>query len=268
MGNSFNQSFKSKKLKKLEPNSTFHFSCKHCGRCCIDRVGPDSIILNPYDIFRIAKHLGESTKDIIKDYTEIILGTDSKLPLAIATSYMEGDTVICRFQSEGSCTIQDFKPSVCSLYPLGRMIRVDNESNNLDIEYFVQPTECKGSIRMPHDTHTLDNWLPNREESEQAFLKLSAFVKKYCETVTPKILADNKISDNFKDLLVSVVVDSLYMNYDTDGDFLEQFDKNTDRWLQLQVEINDMYNKLKTGDLRYNESKVDCEVPKNKHGWR
>ena len=39
---------------KLGADDTFRFSCKQCGKCCINR---DDIILTPFDLFRASKKL-------------------------------------------------------------------------------------------------------------------------------------------------------------------------------------------------------------------
>jgi uncharacterized protein len=91
----------------LNRNSAFGFSCGRCIGCCRNK----KIQLNPYEIARMASHLGISTTDFIKQYT--VSGTVLK--------NREDDT--CIFLETNGCSIHPDRPLVCRLYPLGRHIR-------------------------------------------------------------------------------------------------------------------------------------------------
>jgi Fe-S-cluster containining protein len=91
----------------LNRDSAFGFSCGRCIGCCRHK----KIQLNPYEIARMASHLGISTTDFIKQYT--VSGTVLK--------NREDDT--CIFLKTNGCSIHHDRPLVCRLYPLGRHIR-------------------------------------------------------------------------------------------------------------------------------------------------
>jgi uncharacterized protein len=91
----------------LNRDSAFGFSCGRCIGCCRNK----KIQLNPYEIARMARHLGISTTDFITHYT--VSGTVLK--------NKEDDT--CIFLKTNGCSIHPDRPLVCRLYPLGRHIR-------------------------------------------------------------------------------------------------------------------------------------------------
>ena len=66
--------------KPLNLDSTFRFRCKQCGNCCRNR---EDILISPYDLFRIARHLSMTPKDVIDRYCHFYIGTGSHLPVVL-----------------------------------------------------------------------------------------------------------------------------------------------------------------------------------------
>lgn len=116
----------------LSMDDTFMFGCKMCGSCCRKRQEP--IILTGYDVYSIAKHLGIPTIEVLKEYTECYEGSDSFLPIVVLKERLDGS---CKLLRKGHCTVQENKPLVCRLYPLGRY------SQGEDFKYFKQEA-CLG----------------------------------------------------------------------------------------------------------------------------
>lgn len=116
----------------IEPEDTFEFGCKQCGNCCRNRQEP--IMLTGYDLFNIAKATNLSLIEAMVKYTECILGADSRLPVVLLTERYDGS---CKLLRKGKCMIQQDKPLVCRLYPLGRFF------DGKQYFYFTQDT-CKG----------------------------------------------------------------------------------------------------------------------------
>ena len=111
---------------------TFEFGCKQCGNCCRNRAEP--IMLTGYDLFNIAKATNLSLVEAMVKFTEGIIGADSKLPIVLLTERYDGS---CKLLRKGRCMIQQDKPLVCRLYPLGRLF------DGKQYSYFTQ-TACKG----------------------------------------------------------------------------------------------------------------------------
>lgn len=99
----------------LGPDDTFAFSCDRCGRCCRER---EDVLLNPADLFRIAKFLNQTPSQVVEHYCECYIGPDSRLPLIRLRPKAYRNT--CPFLGPEGCRIHQAKPTVCALYPLGR----------------------------------------------------------------------------------------------------------------------------------------------------
>lgn len=87
-------------------SSSFGYACHACSRCCHDK----HIQTNPYEVARMAAHLGMSTGAFRARWTQDGEGT------ALSRT-AEG---ACVFLGENGCTIHPARPLVCRLYPLGR----------------------------------------------------------------------------------------------------------------------------------------------------
>lgn len=105
--------------------------CAGCSECC--KVTDDTILLDPWDIYTLSKGLSRSFSEMIgKDIDFTVID-------GVITPYLkkaEGNA--CGFlSSEGRCTIHDFRPGFCRLFPLGRIYEEDGT-----FKYFIQVHEC------------------------------------------------------------------------------------------------------------------------------
>ncbi|MBI4800131.1 MAG: YkgJ family cysteine cluster protein [Desulfarculus sp.] len=91
----------------MQLDSDFCYHCLRCSRCCHDQA----IQVNPYEILRLARHLGLSTSQFIERHT-----TNAGLFLRFTS---EG---ACGFLTPQGCGVHPARPLVCRLYPLGREI--------------------------------------------------------------------------------------------------------------------------------------------------
>jgi Fe-S-cluster containining protein len=131
----------------LTRGSTFGFSCGRCIGCCRYK----KIQLNPYEIARMASHLGLTTTEFISMYT--VKGTVLKAAADGA----------CIFLTPEGCRIHPDRPLVCRLYPLGRHIRYPW------IETFSQfepEPGCKGTF---NEGGTIETYL--EEQDAFAFMR-------------------------------------------------------------------------------------------------
>jgi len=90
----------------------FSYHCGACGRCCHGKRIP----LGPYDILRLARHLGLKTGEFLQRYAE------HAGPWLRAT----GDGA-CVFLDAGCCTVHADRPLACRVYPLGRWVTAGGE---------------------------------------------------------------------------------------------------------------------------------------------
>jgi Fe-S-cluster containining protein len=91
---------------RLTRTSPFAYTCNACSRCCHNY----RIKVNPYEVFRIARHLGLSTTEFLQQH------------LAEGPMLKRRDDGACEFLGPQGCTIHPARPLVCRLYPLGRHV--------------------------------------------------------------------------------------------------------------------------------------------------
>lgn len=128
--------------KFLAKNSKFKFGCMQCGDCCRNVRREDKVLLSAVDIYRAAKFLNIDIQEFLGTYCELIPGGESMLPLMVLKERLDGS---CIFLKKGLCTIHDVKPIPCSLFPLGRMMFLNEEKDELEFHYYLEDFECKAS---------------------------------------------------------------------------------------------------------------------------
>ena len=88
----------------MNRKSQFSYLCNACGLCCHDKV----ITLSPFDVLRLARAAGVSTREAIERFT-IRRGSILKLTDGGACVALEG----------ARCGVHRGRPLACRLYPLG-----------------------------------------------------------------------------------------------------------------------------------------------------
>lgn len=123
--------------------------CRDCSDCC--RMGP-IIVLDPLDVFELNRFLGQSFEELLNETIELkvidgiilpaikLVKRDSKKWNQTDDSVQEDareDAMVCPYLGgDGRCTIHEFRPGICRLYPLGRSWEND------DFRYILQVNEC------------------------------------------------------------------------------------------------------------------------------
>lgn len=106
--------------------------CAGCSACC-HGMGA-SIILDPYDVWRLQTEAGLGLETLLNKQAELNVVDGIILP----NLKMQGAEEGCAFlDSQGRCSIHSARPGVCRLFPLGRYYQ------GRDFRYFLQVQECK-----------------------------------------------------------------------------------------------------------------------------
>ncbi len=110
--------------------------CKDCSACC-HGMG-QSIILDPFDTYRLTVGLKKSFEELMQTYVELNVVDGIILP----NLKMSGAEEACGFlNGEGRCSVHPFRPGICRIFPLGRYY--DDEG----FHYILQIHECKSENR-------------------------------------------------------------------------------------------------------------------------
>ena len=141
--------------------------CAGCSSCCRD-MG-QSIWLDPYDVFRLTHGLQKSLEELLADVVELHVEDGLILP----NLRMIGDgELVCGFlNQDGRCSIHDFRPGFCRLFPLGRNYEEEK------LSYFLLKDACPALNKSKIKIH---KWLntPNLKEYETFLVKWHALTKK------------------------------------------------------------------------------------------
>lgn len=120
--------------KLYDANDMVKADCQDCKGCCDCCKGMgDSVILDPYDVCRLARGLGRNPADLIGTVLELGVSDVNILPHL----RMQGREERCVFlNEEGRCSVHAIRPGFCRLFPLGRYYTEEN------FKYIIQVHEC------------------------------------------------------------------------------------------------------------------------------
>lgn len=220
-------------------DDTFRFHCRECGKCCKNR---HDIMLTSRDLFRISRAKGLSNLNTIKDYCDVYIGHDSRIPIVRLNP--RGASNACPLLTYNRCSVHQDKPTVCALYPLGRVAcgqhpqKGQKECVAFTTQYILNPLVC-GSRKKQH---TVRGWLerfgiPIEDEFYQRWNDSLAFLSIHVRNL------EQKIEGKAIELIWMSVYEHLYLKYDINEEFPLQFVRN----MVALKEIIDMAESFASG---------------------
>lgn len=181
--------------------------CEGCSACC-HGMG-ESIILDPYDIYRLTTNLEMSFEALLSQYIELNVVDGIILP----NLKMSGEKEACGFlDRNGRCSIHAHRPGICRLFPLGRYY----EENGF--QYFLQTHECRKENRTKVK---VKKWIDtsNLKQYEAFIQNWHQFLMKMEERAMG---ADDPMVKQISMFLLH----TFYINpYDRSVDFYEQYEE-------------------------------------------
>ena len=218
----------------LDLDSEFRFKCRRCGKCCIHQ---ETIIFNARDIFNIAQKKGMTMREVMDAYTEVYIGRNSRIPIIHLLS--NGPTGACPLLENGRCSVHDCKPTVCALFPLGRVALNSKDGQPLkegetpEVKYILNDRSCGSAKKV----NTVRSWLAKFGIPEQDEFYL--LWNKVLMSLTPAVmkLEEEKVSDPALEMLWGAIYETLYLHYDTSQEFMPQFQAVADKLLGLSKAI-------------------------------
>lgn len=215
-------------------DSEFRFKCRRCGKCCIHQ---ETIIFNARDIFNIARKKGMTMQEVVDAYTETYIGRNSRIPIVHLLS--NGPKGACPLLADGRCSVHDCKPTVCALFPMGRVAmgeKLSGPIENLDklsVRYFLNDHSCGSAKRV----NTVRSWLAKFgiPEHDEFYLLWN----KVLMSMTPAIMKLEEVGmpRSILTMLWDTIYQTLYLQYDTTQDFMPQFQSAADKLIRLSEEI-------------------------------
>lgn len=215
---------------KIGVDEPFRFHCDQCGKCCINR---EDILLNPRDVYNMAKELGQEPKDIFALYCEYYIGSDSRFPLVRIKP--RGSIKRCPLMKDRKCSIHKAKPTVCALFPIGRCISFEQKKEKLtteDITYIFTNPGCGDTS----ESHTVREWLGEFgiPIEDIYFLLWNDILMKFSAIFRQ---AEKKVSPSLMDKAWDLTFIKLYLDYDMTQDFLPQFEQSSRELVELMQNL-------------------------------
>lgn len=242
-------------VKIFESNEdAFSFSCRACGECCFNRIDSQAIMLSPFDVYRLLKYYKKNNQkndEFIEKHIGFYIGKNSGIPIArIETKDTSSGKNICTFLKKDSatnkfkCTVHEHKPSACRLFPLGRVSALNHKSSQQDVHYFLQTNVSCGNPDVI-EMHTLDEWIPDKIETEKALIDYSVFQKNLLKIIDLHALElSTKIEANVKEAFYDAYIIALYIGSDLEKSFEENFDRGTETILTLANALVKMFSPI------------------------
>lgn len=190
--------------------------CKGCSQCC-HGMG-NSIILDPYDGYRLTKGLQKELAELIGTALELNVVDGVILP----NLRMAGEKEACFFlNEEGRCSIHAHRPGICRLFPLGRYYEKGS------FKYFLQTGECAETVR---SKVKVSKWIDTPDLARnQQFVTIWHYLVNQVEE-----LINQSEDDAFRKNLNMFLLNTFYLTpYDKERDFYEQFDKRLSRFREI-----------------------------------
>ena len=241
------EKFQKGEIGFLDENSEFEFACDQCGKCCRNR---DDILLTPFDLYHMVRATGKPIEEIISKYGDTYIGDSSHLPIVRLRYREEPDgSTTCYFlghkDGKAICRIHDNKPTVCRIYPLGKMVALQPKDSTVPVDlkpkYFLQqePDEkCVGLARShrEHVKQVVVDWIGGKENMEHAdrySMLFNGFLLEYNKLLKFDDLVKRPELANMYFKMIAI---KIYYDYDfsvDDDAFLEQMKSNLDEVLWL-----------------------------------
>ena len=209
-------------VKLVSLNEQVRFRCRLCGGCC--RYVKDSIMLEPMDIYRLARYMREQgepvcgTEDVLAHYAHAAWLADN-FPVFLLNTV--GALDVCAFLKEGRCSVYEARPLVCRMYPFSA---APGEKGR-DFSYLL----C-----MEKRHHFADGVVTVKDWLSQNFSKEAKDVLKADYDALPTIGKNIRAMD--EDWLEKHLFQFLfyrYYNYELDQPFLPQFLSNLEKLKKL-----------------------------------
>lgn len=182
--------------------------CKGCSSCCKD-MGT-SILLDPYDVYRLTTNLGKSFEELLQQEVELHVEAGVILP----NLKMQAER--CSFLDEhGRCLIHSFRPGICRLFPLGR--NYDGEQ----LSYFLLVDACpvKNKSKMK-----VQKWLdtPQIKTYERFLVDWHNLVKKLREVLGEQ---EEQMGQQLSTVFLKMFYSKPYQSEDFYEEFYGRFER-------------------------------------------
>lgn len=228
------EDFEREMEKMLEANDmeliglddTFSFKCRGCGKCCRNR---HDILLTPMDVFKMAKYLETDIEGFLDLYCNVCLDRSGFILVVVLKAI--GGNERCPFLVDKKCRVHEVKPSVCAMYPIGRMYNAGIPKSELDfsspasVEYIHVKVECNHK----HKNQTVREWLENVEIpiDDTYYFIWNGVVNKLARYM--HMARERNATAKTQKITLEAFFQLAFIEYDSSKDFRPQFEQNIEK---------------------------------------
>ena len=188
--------------------------CVGCSDCC--RGMGQSVILDPYDVYRLTTGLKRPFADFVDKEVELNVVDGCVLP----NLKMAGPQEQCAFLDEKErCGIHALRPGICRLFPLGRYYE------NGTFRYFLQTGQCNAA----HSKVKVGKWIdtPDQRRNREFVTNWHYLLNRVEEVV------QGNPDDIFRRDINMMLLQTFYFApYDEEADFYIQFAERAAQFAQ------------------------------------
>ena len=148
-------------LVSIDPGTPFRFDCNP-GVACFNECCRDlNQFLTPYDVLRLKRGLGMSSRQFLEQYTRRHTGPGSGLPV-VTLKPGDPERRTCPLVTPDGCRVYRDRPSSCRTYPLVRVLRRSRENSDVREEYrLLHEPHCRGFDAVRRQT--VHAWMEDQE---------------------------------------------------------------------------------------------------------
>lgn len=150
--------------KPIGPGDRFSFRC-HAELACFNQCCRNlNLLLYPYDVMRLRRHLEISSDQFIEQYVDIVLRDGHFFPeVLLRMSDAPGQP--CSFSTPRGCRVYPDRPHTCRLFPVEQGARYDAATGRTSsIHFFRPPDFCLGPNE--EGTWTVDEYVADQEAGD------------------------------------------------------------------------------------------------------
>ncbi len=187
--------------------------CEGCSACC--RGMGNSIVLDPYDMYRLSAGLGILPEVLLAEKLELAVVEGLILPNLRMQERGE-EKEVCGFLDEnGRCSIHPYRPGICRIFPLGRYYE------NRSFRYFLQTQECRNQNR---GKVKVWKWIdtPDSKRYDAYISDWHFYLQELQEYLRKEASADSHGLSREKEINLAFL-ERFFLRPYQEGDFYEQF---------------------------------------------
>ncbi|WP_177193617.1 YkgJ family cysteine cluster protein [Thermodesulforhabdus norvegica] len=170
------------KLEALEWGARFNFACHPDVPCFTECCRNLRLLLTPYDVLRLRKALGLSSRSFIDEYTDLEFREPARFPV-LYLRMKDDDERLCPFLKPEGCAVYEHRPSACRIYPVARATRFHGVHQTLiESFYVIREDHCRGF--QESRSWTVEEWL-----EDQGLGRYLRFNDEWTRTVMHKSLS-------------------------------------------------------------------------------